>query len=146
MPFLDKGGVGFAAIDQPVIGKSIKPKAVLTGTIGYVRMHGRNYDAWFPKKKKEELTEQDKFARYDYLYTDEELEEWIDKIQSIAGDAQETYVMQNNHPKGQAVCNAIQLRAKLGEKKIKIPDTMLPHFPQLEGIAEPTGYGQVELF
>ena len=144
--FLDKHGVGIAAIDQPVIGKSIEPKAVLTGKIGYIRMHGRNYDAWFPKKGVEKLTEEDKFARYDYLYTEEELEEWIDKIQSIAGNAEETYVMQNNHPKGQAVCNAIQMRSKLGEKKIKIPDTMLPHFPQLESIAEPTGYGQAELF
>lgn len=144
--FLDNHGVGFAAIDQPVIGKSIEPKTVQTGKIGYIRMHGRNYDAWFPKKEVKDLTEADKFARYDYLYTEQELEEWVDKIRTIAADAQETYVMQNNHPRGQAVCNAFQLRAKLGEKKMKIPETMLPHFPQLEGIAEPTGYGQAELF
>ena len=144
--FLDKHGVGFAAIDQPVIGKSIAPKAVRTGKIGYIRMHGRNYEAWFPKKGMENLTEEDKFARYDYLYTEEELEEWVEKIRTIAEEARETYVMQNNHPKGQAVCNAFQIRAKLGEKRMKMPETLLSHFPQLEGIAEPTGYGQAELF
>lgn len=144
--FLDKQGVGFASIDQPVIGKSIKPKAVLTGKTGYVRMHGRNYRAWFPKKGKEELTDEDKFARYDYLYTVEEIEEWVEKIETIAEGARETYVIQNNHPKGQAACNALQIRARLGEEKVKVPDTMLPHFPQLGEIAEPTGYGPVDLF
>ena len=144
--FLDQKGVGFASIDQPVIGRSIKPKAVLTGKIGYVRMHGRNYQAWFPKKGRGELTEMDKFARYDYLYTDEELDEWVEKIQTVAENAQETYVIQNNHPKGQAACNAFQLRAKLGEERVKVPESMLSHFPQLERIAEPTGNGQGELF
>lgn len=144
--FLDHHGVSFASIDQPVIGRSIEPKAVLTGKIGYVRMHGRNYQNWFPKKGKEKLTEEDKFARYDYLYAEEELDEWVEKIQTIAENAREMYVIQNNHPKGQAVCNAFQIRAKLGEEKVRVPETMLSYYPQLEGIAEPAGYGQGELF
>ena len=144
--FLDEQGVGVVAIDQPVIGRSITPKAVLTGRTGYVRLHGRNYRAWFPKKGKDELTDEDKFARYDYLYTEEELQEWVEKIETIAEGAEETYVIQNNHPKGQAACNAFQMRAKLGEENLKVPSTMLSHFPQLKEIAEPIGYGQEDLF
>ena len=144
--FLDQQGVSFASIDQPVIGRSIKPKAGLTGKMGYIRLHGRNYQAWFPKKGKDELTEQDKFARYDYLYTEEELDEWVEKIKTIAQSAEETYVVQNSHPRGQAACNAFQMRVKLGEEKVRIPETMLSHFPQLEGKTEPVGYGQSELF
>ena len=87
-----------------------------------------------------------KFAPGDYLYSEGELDEWVAKIETIAEQARETYIMQNNHPRGQAVCNAMQMRSKLGGKNITIPDTMLPHFPQLEGIAEPTGFGQAELF
>lgn len=144
--FFDKHGVGCASIDQPVIGKSIEPKAVLTGGRGYIRMHGRNYKAWFPKKEKEALTEDDKFARYDYLYPQEEIDEWIEKINVIADGAQETYVVLNNHPQGQAVCNAFQIRAKLGEEKMPVPETMIAHFPQLEEISKPVGYGQGDLF
>ena len=144
--FLDKHGVGIASIDQPVIGRSIKPRAVLTGRLGYIRMHGRNYQAWFPKKKKEELTEADKFARYDYLYPEEELDEWIEHIKTVAEKARETYVVLNNHPQGQAVCNAFQLQGKLTGKKVRVPETMMPRYPQLEKIAKPVGFGQGELF
>jgi uncharacterized protein YecE (DUF72 family) len=144
--FLNKYGVGIASIDQPVIGQSIKPMDVLTGNLGYIRMHGRNYKAWFPKKKTEQLSEDDKFARYNYLYAEEEIDEWIEKIQTIAEDARETYVVLNNHPQGQAVCNAMQIRAKLGEKKIPAPETLLSRFPQLESITEPIGNDQRELF
>jgi len=48
--FLNNKNVGLTTIDQPVIGESIQPKPVRTGSVGYVRLHGRNYKSWFPKK------------------------------------------------------------------------------------------------
>src|SRR2546423_185777 len=44
---LRERGAGFCNIDQPVIGKSLKPSALATAPVGYVRLHGRRYDTWF---------------------------------------------------------------------------------------------------
>jgi len=130
---LEKQNAGFAAIDQPVIGKSIEFKPVRTGTIGYVRMHGRNYENWFPKKDEK----QSGFARYDYLYSEEEIKIISRTVKNIAEGAKETYVVQNNHPRGQAVANAAQIRADLGEAVIQLPETLIVRYPQLKGIPKP---------
>ena len=132
--FLDKQNIGFAAIDQPVIGKSIEFKPVRTGKIGYVRMHGRNYKSWFAKQN-DEAAKKSPAARYDYLYSEKEIEEIAEKVKTVSEGSLETYVIQNNHPWGQAVANALQLRAVLGEEDLKIPATMLHRFPELEKIA-----------
>jgi uncharacterized protein YecE (DUF72 family) len=127
---LNKRGVGFAAIDQPVIGKSLSLKPIRTGNIGYVRMHGRNYNAWFAKgREKAEPS-----GRYDYLYTDKEIDEIAGTVKAVAKGAKETYVVQNNHPRGQAAANALQLRAALGETILKFPGSLLEKFPQLKEI------------
>ena len=47
LAFLRDLGVGFANLDQPVIGQSLPPTAHATGALGYVRFHGRNYEHWF---------------------------------------------------------------------------------------------------
>lgn len=133
---LDKQGAGFATIDQPVIGKSIEFKPVRTGQIGYVRMHGRNYKAWFAKKKENGGQRKSPAARYDYLYSDKEIKEIVKKVRTVAEGAQQTFVIQNNHPWGQAVANSLQLKAALGETDIKVPDTMFTRFPELKKIVQ----------
>src|SRR6267143_3017695 len=44
---LHERGVGFCNIDQPVIGRSMKPSERSTARVAYVRLHGRRYDSWF---------------------------------------------------------------------------------------------------
>ena len=127
---LDQEQVGIACIDQPVIGKSIAFKPVLTGPIGYVRMHGRNYKAWFPSKNQK----LDGSSRYDYLYSDEEVAAIAGNVRQIADKARETYVVQNNHPRGQAITNAMQIRTALGEAIESLPPELLASFPQLKKI------------
>ncbi len=131
---LDRRGVGFAAIDQPVIGNSLSLKPVRTGDIGYVRMHGRNYGAWFAGGgEKAEPS-----GRYDYLYTEKEIREIAGTVRAVAKGTKETYVVQNNHPRGQAAANAMQLRAELGETILKFPGSLLERFPQLKEIVKKT--------
>jgi len=134
---LDKQGVGFATIDQPVIGQSIKFKPILTGKIGYVRLHGRNYKTWFGKKGDESTKSKSPAARYDYLYSNDEITEIAKNVKAVSEGAEETYVIQNNHPWGQAVANAVQLKSVLGETDIKVPSTLLSRFPHLSEIAQP---------
>jgi len=76
--------------------------------VGYVRLHGRNYRDWFREDAGRD-------ERYDYLYSDEELREWAERIRALAGHVRSVYVIANNHYKGQAACNAIELKSLLAE-------------------------------
>ena len=44
-------GLGLCNIDQPLFHRSVKPAARTTSAVGYVRLHGRNYQNWFLQKR-----------------------------------------------------------------------------------------------
>ncbi|MCU1242715.1 MAG: hypothetical protein JWO71_3441 [Candidatus Acidoferrum typicum] len=48
--WLAERNVGFCNIDQPIIGRSLKPGEKTTSPVGYVRLHGRNYNEWFRER------------------------------------------------------------------------------------------------
>ena len=121
---LEKKGVGICNIDQPLFSKSIKPSALTTSPVGYVRLHGRNYQNWF----KEEAPQDD---RYNYLYSLEELEPWIARIREVAAETKETYVITNNHFRGKAVVNALEIKATLEERPVAAPELLLQEYPEL---------------
>jgi len=104
---LRERGVAAVNIDQPIFGRSITPGAQVTAPLGYVRLHGRNYENWFRDSA-------ESHERYDYLYTKDELDGWLDRIHEVARQAQETYVITNNHFRGQAPANALMLRGMAG--------------------------------
>jgi uncharacterized protein YecE (DUF72 family) len=99
---LRKLGYGFCCVDQPQFQSLVPPIAVATGPVAYVRFHGRNSEKWWKHEKA--------WERYDYAYTDEELEEWVPKIRELDAEAPLTLVYMNNHWQGQAVGTARQLR------------------------------------
>jgi uncharacterized protein YecE (DUF72 family) len=121
-------GVGFCNIDQPVIGKSIAPSAKATAPVGYVRLHGRNYEAWFTSQDHPE-------ERYNYLYSLAELEPWAERIRSVSAQTDSTFVVTNNHFQGKAISNALQLIHLLRHGPVNVPDTLLPHYPELAAIS-----------
>jgi uncharacterized protein YecE (DUF72 family) len=127
--FLRELQVGFCNIDQPQVSYSIGATKKVTSKVGYLRLHGRNVKEWF-----HEAAGRD--ARYDYLYNEFELFELTERIRQIAQEAEETYVITNNHYHGKAVCNALEIKAKLGEKNLKIPEVLLQHYPQLQEVKE----------
>jgi uncharacterized protein YecE (DUF72 family) len=122
-------GLGFCNIDQPIFHRSVKPSARTTSAIGYVRLHGRNYQNWFSQKA-------DVRARYDHLYSIDELEPWAARIKSIAQDATDTYAVTNNHNLGKSVVNAVELQAFLGRGSVKVPPRLPESYPQLRELAE----------
>lgn len=122
--------VGFCNIDQPVIGRSLEPSAKITSPVAYVRLHGRRYDSWF-----DDDPETPSHERYNYLYTPDELNPWVERIRTIRDRAQDTYVITNNHYQGKAVVNALELISILKGTKVKVPETLRQYFPQLEQIA-----------
>jgi uncharacterized protein YecE (DUF72 family) len=124
-------GVGFCNIDQPVIGRSMKPTERTTSPIGYVRLHGRRYDTWFsddPASPPEE--------RYNYLYSEEELAPWAARVKHVSEHSRSTYVITNNHYLGKGAVNALQLISILAGKKVKVPEPLREHYPALEKIAD----------
>jgi uncharacterized protein YecE (DUF72 family) len=122
--------VGFCNIDQPIIGHSVEPSAVATSSVGYVRLHGRRYDTWFSDDPATPAHE-----RYNYLYSTEELNPWVDRIHVLSEHTRNTYVITNNHYQGKAVVNALELLSILKGTKVKVPEPLRERFPQLEQIA-----------
>ncbi len=117
---LGERGIGAVNIDQPIYAKSIEPDAQVTSPVGYVRLHGRNYENWFRDNA-------ESHERYDYLYTKTELESWMDRIHEVAKRARDTYVITNNHFVGQAPANAAMLKKMYGDE-VELPPELLDAF------------------
>jgi uncharacterized protein YecE (DUF72 family) len=124
-------------IDEPRLGASLHGTDHVTAPLAYLRLHGRNYKKWFNSKNRDE--------RYDYLYTPEEL---VPIAQSLVAmekkvaqepgrrEAKKVIAATNNHYKGQAAVNAIDLKRLLGVKENPIPDGLLREYPRLKGGGE----------
>lgn len=99
--FLRDYNIGFCCVDEPRLKGLIPPIAVATSDIGYVRFHGRNKEKWWQHEHP--------WERYDYLYSEDEIAEWVPKIQRIAESTERCYVFFNNHYQGKAAINARML-------------------------------------
>jgi len=136
---LEDLGVAFCNIDQPLFDHSIKPSAEVTSPIGYVRLHGRNYGNWFRE-------DADVIERYDYLYTPDQLEPWLPRIKAIAAKAQKTFVITNNHARGQSLVNAFETLALLEEQRVPGPAQLVERYPRLIESVIPEEEAQQSLF
>ena len=119
--------VGFCNIDQPLVSQSIHPTAVATSPVGYVRLHGRNYKEWFRQGA-------DVASRYDYYYTPQELDEWVERVAQIGRESDSVYVVANNHYRGQAVANGLRLKSLIHGQKVEVPSSLLHTFPDLHEV------------
>lgn len=95
----------------------------LTAKHAYVRFHGRNYDIWF---KDDDREDDHRINRYDYLYSEEQLDRWKPRIEEIIQNADEIKIYFNNHGMAKAAKNALYMMDLLGipheEKEIVIQD------------------------
>ena len=83
-----------------------------------------NYAAWFRENASVD-------ERYDYYYSADELEPWVERIKAIAQEAEDTYAVTNNHNLGKAVANATLLVSMTTRRRIKVPDQRMEHYPEL---------------
>ncbi|HVS10843.1 MAG TPA: DUF72 domain-containing protein [Planctomycetota bacterium] len=132
-------GLGFslAHIDLPPAWNHPPPWHAPTGPVGYLRLHGRNRVSWFDR-------EAGRNARYDYLYSPEELDPLVEKARRLSAEYDETYVTTNNHFSGKAVANAIEIRAALRGHAVSAPPELVRAYPRLSSSAQVSG--QQELF
>ena len=135
-------GVGIVNIDQPLFSNSIKPAAASTSPVGYVRLHGRNYQEWFRKGA-------GRNQRYDYLYSADELRPWVERIKEMAArpTISEVYAVTNNHVVGKAPANAGMIESLLWDRKVPVPPGLYARYrSELEPFALPDLPDQGELF
>ncbi len=101
--------LGFCCVDQPRLNGLIPPVAVATSPVAYVRFHGRNADAWWEHEEA--------YERYDYLYGEAELREWVPRVRALEKEAERVFLFANNHFEAKAVTTARMLAALLAEEE-----------------------------
>jgi len=108
---LSENGLSLTVVDEPQIGTGSIPTVleVTNPELVIVRFHGRNYQKWYAKAKTTA-------ERFDYLYSEEELREWVPNVARLADKAQEIHLLFNNNAQDYAVRNARQLRMFLAER------------------------------
>lgn len=101
--FLRKLQISLVCVDEPQgLKSSVPPSADVTAPVAFIRFHGRNKDNW----ERKGAVPADKF---DYLYRREELEEWVPKIRTMAGEAKELHLIFKNKHADYPVRNAMQM-------------------------------------
>jgi uncharacterized protein YecE (DUF72 family) len=125
---LAERGIGFVNLDQPLFKRSIAPSSIATSRVGYVRVHGRSYRNWFREQAGRD-------ERYDYLYSHEEIREWVERIRLMQGKTKEIFIIANNHYRGQAAANALEMMHLMSGRQVEIPDGLVKAYPRLAPIA-----------
>ena len=121
--FLEEHRMSHVVVDAPRSeGKNV-PLTVfgLTTPILYVRLHGRNAETWNSRGSSAA-------ERFDYLYSEEELAEWVEPLNELSQQAEQAYVLFNNNNRSrvggrevaQAPTNAEMLRDLLVEKGLPV--------------------------
>ena len=111
--FLERQGLAYVSVDAPRTRASNVLPAVAAAThrVAYVRFHGRNARTWNVKAEKS-------WQRFDWMYSAEELAEWVEPIARLAGEAEEVYALFNNNRDDFAPRSAQILRGLLDEAGI----------------------------
>ena len=125
LAFLERIGASYVTVDAPRsdTARNLVPTIpAVTSETAYVRFHGRNLATW--NKRGGSAAE-----RFDYLYSDEELGEWVEPLRELAAQSERAFAFFNNNasaedpenPLGrvsQAATNARQLRRLLDVNRI----------------------------
>jgi uncharacterized protein YecE (DUF72 family) len=117
-------------IDQPRLRDCLGPTAHALGGSAYVRLHGRNAQNWFAEG-------QPAFERYNYLYSEDEVREWVARVSALCDQTDNVYAFANNHYRGQGPVNALELRALLEGQPVNVPPALLAAYPRLRAVARP---------
>ena len=113
LAFLERHGLAYVSVDAPPTRASnvLPPVAAATHRVAYVRFHGRNVKTWNIKAEKSS-------ERFNWMYSPEELAEWVEKLARLTEDADEVYALFNNNRDDFAPRSAVLLRGLLDEAGI----------------------------
>ena len=101
-------GLTMVCVDEPQGFKSsMPPLAEVTAPLGFIRFHGRNSENWERKGISAD-------KRFNYLYNENELRDWVPGIRNMAEKAGELHIIFKNKHRDFPVTNALQLSRMLG--------------------------------
>ncbi len=90
---LKRRGVAYTVVDEPLL----PPEVHVTADFSYIRWHGRGQRPW-----------------YYYHYSEDELKKWVPRINQLSTQVRVIYGYFNNHFRGYAPHNALQMLSLLG--------------------------------
>lgn len=92
LAFLEERGATIVIVDAPRSeAKNLLPTVVATTSpTAYVRMHGRNARTW-------NIRGTSAAERFDYLYSEDELREWVEPLRELSRASESAYVLFNNN-------------------------------------------------
>jgi len=107
---LEEYGCAYVSVDAPATRASnVVPRvSAATHRVAYIRFHGRNWKTWNIRGGKSS-------DRFDWMYSAEELAEWVGPIERLAEQADEVYALFNNNRDDFAPRSASILRGLLDE-------------------------------
>ena len=122
LDFLRQAEIIFTAVDEPQLGSGSVPPVVgaTNPEIAIVRFHGRNSQTWYKKTEKTS-------DRFNYLYSQEELAEWVEPIRELSSSARIVHALMNNNHGNYAVRNAFDIAQLLGDMAA-LPETSVRLF------------------
>ena len=93
--------MAYVTVDAPKVDARNVPRTVVAATapMAYVRFHGRNAATW--NKRGGVASE-----RFDHLYAEDELREWVEPLRELAGKSEEAYAFFNNNNQTNGVAQA----------------------------------------
>jgi uncharacterized protein YecE (DUF72 family) len=101
-------GATYVCVDEPRLEARnvLPPLAAATAETAYVRFHGRNASTWNARTVSAA-------ERFKYLYSTEQLIEWVEPVRRLQAEAATTYLMFNNCFADYAPRNAQQMLSLL---------------------------------
>lgn len=102
----EKGKISLCSVDGPQLSALPRSDLFEVARRIYLRLHGRNAEQWWDGGA----------LRYDYLYNEKQLKNWIDRIREAKRATGEMYVFFNNCHQGQAVQNAKMMKEMIGHE------------------------------
>jgi uncharacterized protein YecE (DUF72 family) len=122
LAFLEANGLAYVSLDSPrTRASNVSPRvAAATHRLAYVRFHGRNAKTWNIRGAESAA------ERFDWLYSDEELAEWVAPLARLADEAEEVYAMFNNNRDDFAPRSAQILRGLLDEAGVLVTGALEP--------------------
>ncbi len=110
---LEKRKAGIVFCDMPQLKNLPDGSTVNTPFIGsnaYIRLHGRNEEAWYAHASKVNEEPQSSSARYCYDYSDDELAQFLPVVIKAGGEGKKVQIYFNNHPNGSGARNAVKFK------------------------------------
>ncbi len=108
--FLRDNALTYVTADEPQYSSlaTIPFVPAVTSDVAYIRLHGRNRQTWLKRGIATSL-------RYDYLYSNQQLHDFVPVVDNLAAQTKKSFIMFNNCHGSKGIRNATTMKRILTE-------------------------------